>query len=287
MSNNTFKPVASGDRAEFGRDWVNVVTRSAQAFKRGANSTGGPNLANIKDGLILVQNNSGGDIKIGEVLSIDGALFGPKKNLNEYLFNFAIIGDTVTDADKGFFVVARGPIPRGELGQAYIFGVCPVRVKVGSATDLWAEISTGQKYLQTGSAGSAQILDLGPTEGLSPDVRWALVRLPAGSAASPVGYAKLTADWASPNNFVSASASDAGGNVFSPTVSLTLQLFQHGGAGYSDLKSGHVVAFVPTSSGAGIVISPQPLPTATSQYQVVIASTSGGPPWRADWVRAH
>lgn len=205
MNGNPFKPVASGDTFAAKRDWLNEVTRAAQAYRQSrSNLDAGSRASNIKEGLILVGNNSGQDIMQGQVLGISDIFWGPVDNLNEFLFNFALYGDMPDSSSIGNFVVARGPIAKNAIGQCYAFGICPVRVKVGSMSDQWADAVSGQLYLQSGSSGSAQILYLS-SDALTDGTNWALIRFPAAAPAPGNFMVNLTQTGGSNGNKTTAA----------------------------------------------------------------------------------
>ena len=83
----------------------------------------------VREGIIVIQNNSGTDRKQFEVLGISGVLFTADKNLNEFLSSASLKGVKPTQATyAGKFAICAEPIKNGKLGRAFISGRCPVRI---------------------------------------------------------------------------------------------------------------------------------------------------------------
>lgn len=123
-------------------------------------------------GQVLVLNNSGADRDQYTVLQIDEALIAPADNQPGFASRVALSCVTPTANRKGSFVVLSRPIPAGEVGTAWIDGVCPARISGGGS---WADTKNGETaYLEAGDYGNARII-ADPTGGTSE--RWAYVRL--------------------------------------------------------------------------------------------------------------
>jgi hypothetical protein len=141
----------------------NLTTDVIRSFLAGGGRgviTGGTGTAgNQPDGLILIQNNSGANRAVGEILGIDNILFTPTQNMNSFLFSPALKGIVPTvAAHTGKFVVCAQPIASGALGQAYIFGVCAAFVNFGNGFERAADVTDSDATKLAAGTGSAQIL---------------------------------------------------------------------------------------------------------------------------------
>jgi hypothetical protein len=137
-----------------------------------------------------VQNASGSNIPRFGVMTVAGVVIAPATNLLEFQQNAAFIGSTpATSAGLGHFCIAYEPIAAGQLGRAWIFGVCPVQVNFVNADDQWADVTDGDSTaLTSGPIGGAQVLWRAP----GTSTQWALVRFGPGPGVG--GYpCKITA----------------------------------------------------------------------------------------------
>ena len=184
-----YKIVATGDKITMPRDWRNGVSRATEAYNRSRNvQTSGPIKTFDPEGCILCRNNSGAAVQRFGVLGIDSILISDQQNLLQFENLPAIKGITPAIAThRGKFVVCAEPIPSGNIGRAFVFGVCPVQVNVITAGDPFAEVTNADAtQLTSGPFGLAQILWAAAGTGK----KWALVRLAA--AMSPEVVVQLT-----------------------------------------------------------------------------------------------
>jgi len=139
---------------------------------------------------VHVKNASGADRARFAVLGIDSPIFSPSEAADNFANQVALVGVTPTADHAGKFVVLLEPIADGEIGQAVVSGVTPVKVNVTDEAHTRADVQAGQAgYLASGDSGSALILwkEAGTGE------KWALVNLgmPSGEAGSTVFPAKV------------------------------------------------------------------------------------------------
>jgi hypothetical protein len=136
-------------------------------------NTGGQNIAKVqwprqprrvlrrppRDGLIVVQNNSGANRMAGEILAVDVALITAAQNSNYFQFTPAITGVQPTSADIGNFVVCYKPIPSGATGLAFMCGYCTAWVDFQNVNDEFADIKAGDstQLISNNLAGSAAL----------------------------------------------------------------------------------------------------------------------------------
>lgn len=154
-----------------------------------------------------VRNDTGADRALFEIVSLDGPVYGPSDNLQEFKFRFAFKG-VVPDSDHfGRFAVLLEPVKDGAIGRALVQGITPVLVRVPDLGEHesgeYADINTAEgdlcAHLVTGPRGAAFILwlaDKDPElpEG-DPDIRWAIVRVSSATpsdAAAAIHTLKVT-----------------------------------------------------------------------------------------------
>lgn len=151
----------------------------------------GPLVDTIQTTLVNVRNDSGEDLVRFNVLSIGDPVFLPADNLDQFQSAVYFIGESPDYATRaGAFVILAESIPSGEIGRAWIAGVCPAMVLATSGqTPEWADVAdaadAGDRYLlKERTQGAAQVLWIDSSGDVSGDYeqRWAIVRL----GASPV-----------------------------------------------------------------------------------------------------
>jgi len=127
--------------------------------------------------IVLVRNDSGGDLNRLAVLGVDAPVIDPAANEDEFKNRVALVGVTpAADTHVGKFVVLAEPIASGKIGRAYAAGVCPVRIDVPDEDHEYpfAEIAEGvTDNLKVSYYGSAAVLWREGGTG----VQWAVVRL--------------------------------------------------------------------------------------------------------------
>jgi len=136
-----------------------------------------PTQAFRQTGIVLVRNDSGGDLNRLAVLGIDSPVIDPADNEDEFKNRVALVGVTpAADTHEGKFVVLAEPVATGKIGRAYAAGVCPVQIDVPDEEHEYpfAEIADGvTDNLKASHYGSAAILWREGGTG----VQWAVVRL--------------------------------------------------------------------------------------------------------------
>jgi len=76
-------------------------------------------------GIVLVRNDSGGDLNRLAVLGIDAPVFTPTDSLETFANGIALVGVTPTAAHAGNFAVLVEPIQTGQLGRTCCRGTPP------------------------------------------------------------------------------------------------------------------------------------------------------------------
>lgn len=201
------KPVHAGQKffpSAARENLVSDLLRRMQA-QGGAAGAARDTGRNAYDGTVLVENLTGGDRDLFEVVGLSEPIFGPADNLGEFQFRFALKALTPTAASWGKFAVLQEPIASGKIGRAMVQGLTPALVRVVSEFDdyAFANSAAGDQcaHLVSGRTGAAQIVWVADaTEPpADPDVRWALVRLSnlAPIEQSYVQCLKVTGLWSS------------------------------------------------------------------------------------------
>lgn len=104
-------------------------------------------------------NTSGAAVDRYGVLGIGSIAISPADNEPEFAVHVVLNGVTPTIADhSGKFVILLEPIANGQIGRAWISGLCRVKLEITSATDTFADVKASSAELKTGGTGSAQIL---------------------------------------------------------------------------------------------------------------------------------
>jgi hypothetical protein len=183
VAGDALRKVAPGETLRIPAGAYNAFIDAAQDFqRRQRDQTSTSKAAPLPGGVVLVRNDSGADRERFEILGVDGPLFGPSDNLDEFKNRPALVGVTpAADVHKGRFVVLMEPVKAGELARALAVGITPVRLVIsepeeGEDVDKFADVGDGPESLASSKDGTAAILwaENSPGEG------WALVRFPAG-----------------------------------------------------------------------------------------------------------
>ena len=175
------KKVKSGDPLRIPAQTFNTFIDTARDYQNRKMQGGQPAQREFaQSGIVLVKNNSGADCDRFAVLGIGGPIFTPTDNVESFKNKVALAGVTPAESSHfGKFVILQEPIKTGEIGSAWIAGVCPAKIDMVAANHKFADIIDGDATaLRSGSAGAAQILWVESGTG----VKWATVQigLPAG-----------------------------------------------------------------------------------------------------------
>jgi hypothetical protein len=134
------------------------------------------------EGLVLVRNDSGSDLTDIGILGINSVIFTSAQNAAAYKYGVPTFtcGTPTAPQHIGEFVVTYGPLAKGVIGPAFMFGVCCAPVNVVTVGDNYADITTGDAtQLKSGPVGSVQIIDApGATGKQSCLVRMGLRQIP-------------------------------------------------------------------------------------------------------------
>lgn len=168
--------VTSGDPVNFPASEFNTMLDVNQAHRQRQSFQTPPAAGRITDN-VPVKNNSGVDVARFGILGIDGILFSPTDNLQEFQNNFALKGITPAAGHVGNFVIMQTPVANGRIGRGVVCGCTPVQVNVLETTHGFAEIKdTDATQLESAASGSAQIIY--KESGIG--TKWALIRFAGG-----------------------------------------------------------------------------------------------------------
>lgn len=132
MAGDAMKKVQPGDRLKIPAETFNTFIDAARAFRADQQNLGVHPRPELRDrDVVLVRNNSGADRQRFDILGIDGALFTPADNLDEFQNRSPLTGVVPAISDHvRQFVVLLEPAAEGALARACLAGIVSVRLKV-------------------------------------------------------------------------------------------------------------------------------------------------------------
>lgn len=194
MSGDAFKRVTQGSALEIPAAAWNACLDAAEAHKRGAVSLPDAVARQFRQAdIVLVKNASGAAVSRFGVLGISGVIFTPSDSLAAFQNQVAFTGVTPSgDSHKGKFLVCLDPLNAGEVGRAWISGVCQCRVLVTDADHQFCEATAGDStQLKSSKSGSARILYKPAGTGSL----WCTVRLGNAAGGGGTKLGKTTSEW--------------------------------------------------------------------------------------------
>jgi len=184
------RKVSAGDPLSIPADAYNSFVDAARAHRGGvAMDAGQPGARAVQPATIKIKNTSGADLDMFSVVGVDGILFGPADNLDQFKREPVLTAVTPTTDHAGAFAVLLQPVAAGKFGVACVDGVVQVRVNVTDEAHDRADVLDGDATKLGSSAdGSARIIwkEAGTGD------RWAVVRLADPSATSSLRFAHVT-----------------------------------------------------------------------------------------------
>lgn len=125
-------------------------------------------------GIILVRNDTGGDLDRFSAVGFSGPIVGPTDNEDEFKNRATAIGITpAVPSHRGRFAVYLEPVAAGGIAHACVSGVIPCRIDVAHASHRRADVIHDSTTLTSGHHGGAEILWKESGEGL----KWAILKL--------------------------------------------------------------------------------------------------------------
>jgi hypothetical protein len=182
-----WSPKRTGERVRFSADLWNEWLRDGRGP---AGPPRGEGVESVREGAILVQNNSGAPRGEFSILSLGDPVVVPAANLGQFKREILLSGVVVDKAKPGWCVLLD-PLPAGAIGPAIAGGIVQVRV---TGAGIFAQPIHGDTArLQAGDGGSGRILW---DEGGDAD-RWAIVRFPEPMVSgAKVSTAQVSVTWA-------------------------------------------------------------------------------------------
>lgn len=174
-----FQKVRSGDDFVISAAAYNAFIDAVAWMRRQQRGLNGGGFSNIPDAdVILVKNTTGEDLPRFAVAGLDGPVFGPDDNLDEFLGNVCMKAVTPTETDHaGRFVILQEPLADEAIGRAWASGCCPVRIEVQDEGDTTADVMDGDASRLKSGSGAAQILWKNSGNGQ----QWGFIRFGGGS----------------------------------------------------------------------------------------------------------
>lgn len=161
------------------RDWNKMVDRNDRLDELKFSRE--PAVRTRNSNWVQVRNDSGADVDWHGILGIDGIVFTPTENPEEFdAGNIALKGVTPVIADHtGKFVICQEPIPDGKIGWAAVAGASVVKLNVAQTWHEYADVQAGTDELKTKPGGGAKILyqESGTGSGINAFVRFGEVPL--------------------------------------------------------------------------------------------------------------
>ena len=187
MPVSPFRKVTPGDRLRISADaWNGLMDLLRRTKGEGLGLGADLRQAFVQGDVVRVKNASSSDAPRFGVLGIDGVIFTPTDNEDEFKRQVTLKGVTPDgDNHTGKFVLLLEPIPDGKFGMAALTGVFPARLNVSAESDEYADVEDSvMTRLLTGTTGAAQVLwkESGTGE------KWGVVRL---GLAPPFSFTPL------------------------------------------------------------------------------------------------
>lgn len=166
---NSFQKVMPGDTFRFPATVYNRIIDDINSLPDGGGSAPG---TSRRPQTVMVRNISGSGLNQFDAFALDDPFILPTDDLQEWKekpnFNCAL-------ATSGCrLAITAGGLDQGDIGEAYVAGICPAQIKIAHEEDRWADVVDNQTYLTSSKTGPVEILwrdsgDVGSTV-------WGLVR---------------------------------------------------------------------------------------------------------------
>lgn len=169
------KKVQSGDPMVIPAQTFNAFVDAAFDFQRRQRSVKREGQATFQqNGVILVRNNTGGDLDRFAAVGIDAPIIGPDDNEDEFKNRASAIGvKPAVPLHRGRFAIMLEPVASGGIAPACVSGVVPCQIEVDEETHERADVEHDSTTLRTGHHGGAEILWKEAGQGL----KWAMVKI--------------------------------------------------------------------------------------------------------------
>lgn len=156
------KKVQPGDAFAMSADTFNTFVDTAnkvRSMKDGHVGALAPPMVDQSGEIVLVKNSSGAAVGRFGILGINGPVFSPADNENEFKKRVVLDGVAPLLADHlGRFVITCEPLAEGKIGRAKVTGVTPVTINIVNVDHEYADIEDGNTSRLISGSGSAYIL---------------------------------------------------------------------------------------------------------------------------------
>lgn len=189
---DAFKKISAGQPFRMGATAYNAFVDAAKAHRARQSDTKPPPGKPAPQGeLVLIRNDSGGDLERYDILGIDGGvIISPDDNEPEFLARAALVGVEATEAaHAGRFAILQAPLADGKIGPAICSGLTACRIDYTGGHQFADVVDGDATQLKSGDSGGALILGVDGTG----DSSWAWVSLGhggGGGSALSFGYGK-------------------------------------------------------------------------------------------------
>lgn len=148
--------VAPGDRLRISAGAYNALVDIVNGQSVGL--AGNPILAGQNPSMVLVRNDSGGDMVQFSAIGLDSPIIATADNEPEFRQRVALSGSMPGVEHAGRFGILADPLAAGAIGRAFVAGLCVARVALGRDTHRHAEVWDGFDVLRSTQTGSARIM---------------------------------------------------------------------------------------------------------------------------------
>lgn len=246
MSGDPLRKVRSGDRLVIPARAYNGFIDAARDFQeRQRNSLSNSTQSPSKNGIVFLKNSTGSDLNQFSVVGIDGPLFGPDDNEDEFRHNVSLKGVTPDIASHYVaYAVTQEPIATGKIGKAMVAGMTVVQLEVKDDDHMYAVMVDGDTgKLQSSKTGTAQIQW---KKGAKGETDWALVAL--GASPTLVSWGKATSNWhngADNGSYVDCNpCKDRDGAEVDTTTTVRVYLPRHGSEYDPNVVADSIVPYI-------------------------------------------
>lgn len=179
------KKVTGGSPLRIPASAYNAFVDAAQAHIESQSRGGAGNIDFLVDrnNPVPIRNDTDKNLLWGEILGIEEPLFLPELNEGEFQSKIQLIGILPMNKHAEKLAILAEPIPKGEIGFAWVSGLCPTKVYVLNEEQTSPFTTAGiiEGETLSLSAGAGNIPILWKETGIG--TKWAIVRLGGGGGS--------------------------------------------------------------------------------------------------------
>lgn len=160
MAGNPLKKVRSGDKLSISAEAFNAFIDAAIDYRNRRNVQGGESTPQTPSStIVLVRNQTSGDLSRFSVLALDGPIVTPSQNLSAFQNTIAFDGVLPSSGTNERIAILWQPAPIGSIVRACVAGVTAARVDVTDENHTHAVPVAGEaSYLRSHRSGPAAII---------------------------------------------------------------------------------------------------------------------------------